>query len=122
MIILITASLSSNTYNKASLRGEFALEEQNQLCPDHESFHEISFAFEVCEVLHEPHVGSYTSLPVFDYSETCFREELRRSDLRNQVRVYRPINPVSKDVISDSVELCETEVCFLHIQLNGTNV
>ena len=23
---------------------------------------------------------------------------------------------------SDSVELCETEVCFLHIQLIGTNV
>ena len=25
-------------------------------------------------------------------------------------------------MISDSVELCETEVCFLHIQLIGTNV
>ena len=24
--------------------------------------------------------------------------------------------------IHDSVELCETEVCFLHIQLTGTNV
>ena len=28
----------------------------------------------------------------------------------------------SKEMISDSVELCETEVCFLHIQLFGTNV
>ena len=28
----------------------------------------------------------------------------------------------SKEMISDSVELCETEVCFLHIQLIGTNV
>ena len=27
-----------------------------------------------------------------------------------------------KEMISDSVELCETEVCFLHIQLVGTNV
>ena len=31
-------------------------------------------------------------------------------------------NPASKEMISDSVELCETEVCFLHIQLIGTNV
>ena len=28
----------------------------------------------------------------------------------------------SKEMISDSVELCESEVCFLHIQLNETNV
>ena len=28
----------------------------------------------------------------------------------------------SRDMISDSVELCETELCFLHIQLVGTNV
>ena len=49
-----------------------------------------------------PHVGSYTSLTVLDYSDTCFREEL---------------NPESKEMISDSVELCETE-----IQLIGTKV
>ena len=32
------------------------------------------------------------------------------------------LNPASKEMISDSVELCETEVCFLQIQLIGTNV
>ena len=32
------------------------------------------------------------------------------------------LNPASKEMISDSVELCETEVCFLHIQFIGTNV
>ena len=32
------------------------------------------------------------------------------------------LNPAFKEMISDSVELCETEVCFWHIQLNGTNV
>ena len=31
-------------------------------------------------------------------------------------------NPASKEMISDSVELCEIEVSFLHIQLIGTNV
>ena len=30
--------------------------------------------------------------------------------------------PASKEVTSDSVELCETEVWVLHIQLMGTNV
>ena len=31
-------------------------------------------------------------------------------------------NPPSREIISDSAELCETAVCFLHIQLIGTNV
>ena len=39
-------------------------------------------------------------------------------------RAGKPSNlsPVSKEMGSDSVELCETAVCFLHIQLLGTNV
>ena len=32
------------------------------------------------------------------------------------------LNPASKEMISDSVELYETAVRFLHIQLMGTNV
>ena len=68
MIILITASLSSKMYNKASLREKFTF------CLDRQSFHEISFAFEVCEVLHE--LGSCTGLTVLDYSDACSREEL----------------------------------------------
>ena len=31
-------------------------------------------------------------------------------------------NPASKDMISDSVELWDTDVCFLHTQLIGTNI
>ena len=31
-------------------------------------------------------------------------------------------SPASREMTSDFVELCETEVCFLHIQLTGTNV
>ena len=31
-------------------------------------------------------------------------------------------NPASREIISDSVELREAEVCFLHIHLTGTNV
>ena len=63
------------------------------------------------EQLNEPHFGSYTSLTILYYSDSCF-QELRPSNL----------NPASKEMISDSVEMCETEVCFLHIQLIGTSV
>ena len=91
------------------------LGKQNQQCLDHQSFREMSFAFEVYEVLHE--TGSCTGFTVLDYSDTCFREELRRSDPIIQVR-GKPsnLNPASKEMISDSVELCENEVGFLHIQ------
>ena len=55
-------------------------------------------------------------------SESC-SQELQRSDPINQVREYHPASILHpKEMISDSVELCETEVCFLHIQLIGTNV
>ena len=30
--------------------------------------------------------------------------------------------PASREITSAAVELCETEVCFLHIQLIGSNV
>ena len=32
------------------------------------------------------------------------------------------LNPESREMISDSVELCEAAVCLLHMQLMGTNV
>ena len=30
--------------------------------------------------------------------------------------------PASREITSASVELCETDICFLHIQLIGTSV
>ena len=75
-----------------------------------------------CEVCCSHELSSCTGLSVLNYSVTCFREELRRSDPVNQVREYASnLNPASKETISDFVELCETKVCFLHIQLIGTN-
>ena len=59
-----------------------------------------------CEVLHEQ--ISCTVLPVLDYSDMCFREELRRSD-HSSAGIPSNLNPASKEMISDSVELCETE-------------
>ena len=88
------------------------MRKEHQHCLDHQFFRDFSLALEI-----------YTGLFVLDHSDTCFREELRRSDPVNQVRVYRPtLKSASKEMISDSVELCGTEVCFLHIRLIGTNV
>ena len=28
----------------------------------------------------------------------------------------------AREIVSDSVDLCDTRVCFLHIQLKGTNL
>ena len=61
--------------------------------------------------------------PPFYYGlESCF-QGLIQSDPTNQEREYRPtsiLHPRRWCLIL--VELCETEVCFLHIQLIGTNV
>ena len=81
IIILITASLSSKMYSKASLREDCTFEDVNQHCLNHQSFHDFSFALEI-----------YTGLPTLDYSDACFREEVRRSDPKNQARESRPIS------------------------------
>ena len=41
---------------------------------------------------------------------------------RSRAGIPSSHRPASREIVSDSVELCETEVCFLHIQLLGTNV
>ena len=61
MIILITASLSSKIYNKASLREECTFEEINQHRLDHQPFQEISFALKICAGWHE--LSSCTGVP-----------------------------------------------------------
>ena len=81
IIILITASLSSKIYSKASLREDCTFEDVNKHCLNHQSFHDFSFALEI-----------YTGLPTLDYSDACFREQVRRSDPKNQTREFRPIS------------------------------
>ena len=72
--------------------------------------------------MNELHVCSVAGLLVLYHSDSCL-QELQRSDPINQVwGIPSKLNPASEEMISDFVELCETEVCFLHIQLIGTNV
>ena len=57
--------------------------------------------------------------PFYHGSESCF-QELKQSDPINRERwIPSDLNLASKEMISDSVELCETEVWFLHIELLG---
>ena len=112
MIILITASLSSNTYNKASWRSDWTFEGTESL-----SFITSIFFWDLWRL--------WTSLPGCpDLSET--RETFPRTETirSHNSRACEPSNlsPVSREMISDSVELWEKAVCFLHIQLIGTNV
>ena len=108
MIILITASLSSNTYNKVSWCEDWTFEGTQ------------SIWFNTLVIPRDFWFSSVTTgLPglslvwiVFPRTETIRSHKSRaQSD---------PINREQES--SDFVELCESEVCFLHIHLIGTNV
>ena len=63
------------------------------------------------------HCVCATGLPVLGMWKTSMSTSQRSSAEIPSIR-----NPAYEDMTSDSVELCETAVCFLHIQLIGTNV
>ena len=84
MIILITASLSSNTHNKASWCKIVRLREQDQHYPNHWSFFEIACARESCE-------DKQRVSPFYHGSEFCF-QRLKQSDPINQQREFRLIS------------------------------
>ena len=111
MIILITASLSSNTYNKASWREEFAFEETRTTLFTSSIFPWIFFG--VWDVDRSP--CACLLWFVFPWRTITIRSH------KSSAGVPSVLKPASKETMSDSVELCETEVCFLHIQLIGTN-
>ena len=109
MIILITASLSSNTYNKASWREDWTFEGTASMSLITSTFlWDLFLPFRGCPVRSE-------IWETFPKTETIRSHNSRAGKPSN-------LNPVSKETISDSVELWETAVCFLHIQLIGTNV
>ena len=112
IIILITASLSSHTYNNASWRADWTFEGTESM-----SFITSIFLWDLLRLW-----TSLSGCP--DPSET--RETYPRTETikshNSRAGNSSNLSPVSREIISDSVELWETAVCFLHIQLNGTNV
>ena len=111
MIILITASLSSNTYNKAFWCEDWTFEGTQSIL-----FSTLMFPWDLWLL------SMITGRPGLSVVWVMFpkTETLRSHNSRANSPSMR--NPASKEMISDSVELCETAVCFLHIQLIGTNV
>ena len=102
IIILISASLSSNTYNKASWRADWTFEGTESM-------------FSITSIFFWDLWCLWTSLsgcPDRSWTREIFpRTETIRS---HSSRADKPSNlsPVSKEMISDSVELWETAVCF----------
>ena len=67
------------------------------------------------------HRGSLTSLVLLvSFAGVCNTSITESQRPRAGIPSMR--KPASREITSAFVELCETEVCFLHIQLVGTNV
>ena len=119
MIILITASLSSNTYNKASLREECTFEEIKSTLSRSSiiswDFSRFWSLWGTARMFVHKSLRSWLLWHVFPWRIATIRSH------KSSAGIPSNLNPASKEMISDSVELCETEVCFLHIQLIGTN-
>ena len=62
-----------------------------------------------------------TGLSVLSWFWVLFPETKTIRSHKSRAGMPSHLNPASKEMISDSVELCETEVCFSHIQLVRTN-
>ena len=118
MIILITASLSSKMYNWDSPWEEFAFVVTLSTCDD---WWTSRFLFRLGLYLWSreqfPAAGLVGGLVLFDERNTSITTSHESITSTPSMR-----KPASNEIISDSVELCDTDVCFLHIQLMGTNV
>ena len=121
MIILITGSLSSKIYNKASWREEWTFEEikstlsRSSIIPWH--FFRVGSLWGAARTKFvHGFPCSWLLWYVFPWRTATIRSH------KSSAGKPSNLNPASKEMISDSVELCDTEVSFLHIQLIGTNV
>ena len=111
-IILITASLSSNTYNKASWCEKLTFEGRKStlsksLVPPSDCFRFwIVWGVERTSRLFI-NGSPWTLLLWFVFPRTATIRSHKSS-----AGIPSNLNPASKEMISDSFELCETEVCF----------
>ena len=122
MIILIASSLSSNTYNKASWWEDGTFEGIKSTLS--KSLITLWDCLRLWIVWGGEHASRLftTGLSVLSW---FWIVSPRTETIRSHTSIKgKPsnLNPVSKEMVSDSVELWETAVCFLHIQLVGTKV
>ena len=118
MIILITASLSSKMYNRASHWKELALV---ATWPRFDNCSTFWLPFFVNLVLWScklfPSAPLVDDFSLFDECNTSIT-----TSHKSRAGIPSTRKPASTETISDFVELWDTDVCFLHIQLVGTNV
>ena len=121
IIIWITAPWSSKNLNEVSKRESFVFEvkESRFVNPGSSNGFKCFFVFTLerfsnCPLRHR------FSRPVEWFKEEC-NTSLTNSQ-RSRAGIPSMRRPASEEKTSDSVEPCETEICFLHIQLMGTNV
>ena len=113
MIILITASLSLNTYNKASwceyrtFEGTKSTLSKTWITPRD--------WWRTCFLSRQT-----TGFSVLSWRWVVFPRTKTIRSHKSRAGIPSSLNPASKEMISDSAELCETDVCFLHFQLIGT--
>ena len=73
-------------------------------------------------VAHVILVTANNKFPRFYHGSELFPKTKTIRSHKSRAGIPSNLNPASKRMISDSVELCETQVCFLNIQLIRTNV
>ena len=126
IIMLITVSLSSNTYNIAMdweiLTFESTLLNMKQFRTVVHvwSFRLILGALARRGVMQQ--VSLYPWILGFIGLILGALEHFYNQIPKSRAGISSIRRPASRESIPASVELCETEVCFLHIQLIGTNV
>ena len=106
MIVFITASLSSNTYNKASWCEDWTFEGTQSIL-----FSTLIFPWDFWLL------SMITGRPVLSEVWVTLPKTETIKSHNSRARSPSNPNPASKEMVSDSVELWETDVCFLHIQL-----
>ena len=112
IIILITASLSSNTYNKASWHADWTFGgTESMSCIASILLWDLWCLF-----------SPFTGFPVRSEIREIFPKTETIKSHNSRAGKPSSLNPVSREIISDSVELWETDVCFLHIHLIGRSV
>ena len=118
IIILITASLSSNTYNEASWWERLTFEGRKSILFKSLIIPWDCFRFWIVWGVERTsrwfgHKSPRALLLWFVFPRTATIRSHKSS-----AGIPSNLNTASKEMISDSVELCETEVYFLHIELN----
>ena len=121
MIILITASLSSKMYNKALEPECVTLDGMRSILVRSGLTCLVGLCFFMWSVVFRdrfPCDSWPSDLLIWFGGE--WNTSITKSQ-RSSAGIPSMLKPASREIMSASVELCETDVCFLHIQPVGTN-